>query len=340
MTILAIESSCDETAAAVIIDGIVRSNVVSSQTEHSAFGGVIPEIASRAHLRMIMTVVDAALQKSGIVLEQLDALAVTTSPGLAGALLVGANFAKGLAMRLGLPLIPINHIEGHIYSGFLSSEELQFPFVALVVSGGHTSLFYVTSFHEYHVLGSTRDDAAGEAFDKTAKMLGLGYPGGPVMDALAKQGDPHSITFPRAMMQKDSLQFSYSGLKTAVRVFVQQQYPDGHIHDNLHNICASVQEAIIEPLLYKSFSAVKRMKVKHLVVAGGVSANSRLRSELLRLAQKRSVTVCVPDMQYCIDNAAMIGFLAEKKLTGHEKKNAVLSYNITVNSSALRSPKK
>ena len=267
MTILAIESSCDETAAAVVKNGAVLSNIVSSQTEHSAFGGVIPEIASRAHLRMIAAVVDESLSKAGLTLNDVDAIAVTTSPGLAGALLVGANFAKGLALRLQIPLIPVNHIEGHLYSGFLVSEKIEFPFVSLVVSGGHTSLFYVTSFHEYSVLGSTRDDAAGEAFDKTSKMLGLGYPGGPIMDTLAKKGNPSALMFPRAMMQKDSLQFSYSGLKTAVRVFLQHNYPEGNYHDNIHDICASVQEAIIEPLVKKSFHALKRMKVHTLVVA-------------------------------------------------------------------------
>ncbi|MBK7986198.1 MAG: tRNA (adenosine(37)-N6)-threonylcarbamoyltransferase complex transferase subunit TsaD [Ignavibacteria bacterium] len=340
MTILAIESSCDETAAAVVKNGVVLSNIVSSQTEHSAFGGVIPEIASRAHLRMISTVVDQALSKSQCTLTDIDAIAVTTSPGLAGALLVGANFAKGLAMRLQIPLVPINHIEGHLYSGFLVSEQIEFPFVSLVVSGGHTSLFYVTSFHEYSILGSTRDDAAGEAFDKTSKMLGLGYPGGPIMDKLAKDGHPDRFIFPRGMMQKDSLQFSYSGLKTAVRVFLQNNYPEGNFHDNIHNICASVQEAIVEPLVKKSFNAVKRMKVNTLVVAGGVSANSRLRSELLRFAQKKSVKLYIPDIQYCIDNAAMIGSLAEKKIIEQKTPDHYMSYNITVNSSALRSPKK
>lgn len=340
MTILAIESSCDETAAAVVKNGAVLSNIVSSQTEHSAFGGVIPEIASRAHLRMIAAVVDESLSKAGLTLNDVDAIAVTTSPGLAGALLVGANFAKGLALRLQIPLIPVNHIEGHLYSGFLVSEKIEFPFVSLVVSGGHTSLFYVTSFHEYSVLGSTRDDAAGEAFDKTSKMLGLGYPGGPIMDTLAKKGNPSALMFPRAMMQKDSLQFSYSGLKTAVRVFLQHNYPEGNYHDNIHDICASVQEAIIEPLVKKSFHALKRMKVHTLVVAGGVSANSRLRSELVRLAQKKAVKLFIPDIQYCIDNAAMIGFLAEKKIMDDIHSVQYRSYNITVNSSALRSPKK
>lgn len=337
MKILAIESSCDETAASVIENGKVRSNIIYSQTEHNKYGGVIPEIASRAHLRTINAVVSEALSKGDYKLNELQAIAVTVAPGLSGSLLVGANFAKGLALRLKIPVIPINHIEGHLFSGFLSSDTLEFPFVSLVVSGGHTSIFYVSSFSEFTVLGSTRDDAAGEAFDKTAKMLGLGYPGGPLMDKIARKGNPSYIQFPRALNNHDSLVFSYSGLKTSVRVFLQREFPDGVPEDKLPDICASIQEAIVEPLIKKSLYAVKKYSVNHLVVAGGVSANSRLRSRLLQESKK--VSVIIPELEYCIDNAAMIGYLAERKMINNDfYQNLELEF--TVNSSALRAAKK
>ncbi len=337
MKILAIESSCDETAASVVENGKVCSNIIFSQTEHNKYGGVIPEIASRAHLRSISSVVTEALAKAGCDLNELQAIAVTVAPGLSGSLLVGANFAKGLALRLNIPVIPINHIEGHLFSGFIASSTLEFPFISLVVSGGHTSLFYVNSFSEYSILGSTRDDAAGEAFDKTAKMLGLGYPGGPLMDKIAVSGNPNYYQFPRALNSNDSLVFSYSGLKTSVRVFLQKEFPNGVPEDKFPDICASIQEAIIEPLIKKSLYAVKKCSVNHLVVAGGVSANSRLRKRLLNEAKK--IHIIIPDLEYCIDNAAMIGFLAEKKMSVKDFYQN-MELNFTVNSSSLRASKK
>ena len=337
MRILAIESSCDETAAAVVDNGNVLSNIIYSQTEHNKYGGVIPEIASRAHLRAISTVVSEALLRAQYRVDDIEAIAVTSSPGLAGALLVGTNFAKGLGLRLGIPVIPINHIEGHLFSGFLASDNLSFPFISLVVSGGHTSLFYVDSYTNYSILGSTRDDAAGEAFDKTAKMLGLGYPGGPLIDKWAKGGNPQQYDFPRGMNQKDSFVFSYSGLKTSVRTFLQKEFPNGVVESDMPDICASIQEAIIDPLVTMSLRAAKKYRVESLVIAGGVSANSRLRSKLSENSKK--LNIVIPDIAYCIDNAAMIGLIAEKKALGNDL-SQFAELNFTVNSSPIRAEKK
>lgn len=337
MRILAIESSCDETAASVVDNGKVLSNIIYSQTEHNKYGGVIPEIASRAHLRAISTVVNEALNHAQYRVDDIEAIAVTSSPGLAGALLVGTNFAKGLGLRLGIPVIPVNHIEGHLFSGFLASDTLAFPFISLVVSGGHTSLFYVESFTNYSILGSTRDDAAGEAFDKTAKMLGLGYPGGPLIDKWSKSGNPKRYDFPRGMNQKDSFVFSYSGLKTSVRTFLQKEFPNGVSESVLPDICASIQEAIIEPLVSKSIRAAKKYGVESLVIAGGVSANSRLRNKLSEHSKK--INIVIPDIAYCIDNAAMIGLIAEKKAEGNDL-SQFMELKFTVNSSPIRAEKK
>lgn len=337
MRILAIESSCDETAASVVDNGKILSNIIYSQTEHNKYGGVIPEIASRAHLRAISTVVNEALNHAHYRVDEIEAIAVTSSPGLAGALLVGTNFAKGLGLRLGIPVLPVNHIEGHLFSGFLASDTLAFPFISLVVSGGHTSLFYVESFTTYSILGSTRDDAAGEAFDKTAKMLGLGYPGGPLIDKWAKGGNPKRYDFPRGMNQKDSFVFSYSGLKTSVRTFLQKEYPNGVSESDMPDICASIQEAIIEPLVTKSIRAAKKYGVESLVIAGGVSANSRLRNKLSEYSKK--INIVIPDIAYCIDNAAMIGLIAEKKAIGNDL-SQFMELNFTVNSSPIRAEKK
>ncbi len=335
--LLAIESSCDETSAAVLDNSTVLSNVISSQLFHSKHGGVIPELASRAHLQSISAVVREALETAAINETQLEAIAVTTEPGLIGSLLVGSNFAKGLALRLGLPVVPVHHIEGHLYSGCLEDSSVEFPFVSLVVSGGHTSLFLVQSYSKYRVLGSTRDDAAGEAFDKVAKLLGLGYPGGPLVDALAKEGNPTAYVFPRSMLHDGTYNFSFSGLKTSVRYFLQKEFSNGVPLEILPDICASVQQAITDVLVAKSIRAAIETNVKTIVIAGGVSANSGLRNDMNLAGTKHGIRTVAPRMTFCMDNAAMIGFLAEKKLA--EQPNAYIRLDFKVHSAALRAKK-
>lgn len=336
MQILAIESSCDETSAAVI-DGTtkkVKSNIVSSQLFHSQYGGVIPELASRAHVEAISYVVEKALADAECSLESIDAFAVTTQPGLPGALLVGANFAKGLAIKTGKPVFPINHIEAHLYSGFLESQDIEFPFVGFVVSGGHTSLFFVESFTNYTVLGSTRDDAAGEAFDKIASMLGFPYPGGIYIDKISVTGDPEAFSFPIATVGE--FQFSFSGLKTSVRNFLSKTFTQ-EIPENLKpDICASVQNAITEQLLKGLKQAVYAYTPKTIVISGGVSANSSLRAKSEHLGKQASIPVVIPKGEYCIDNAAMIGLLASYRYT----QTSPSSIKFSVKSSSLRSPRK
>ena len=334
--ILAIESSCDETSAAIIKNDIVLSNIISSQTIHEQYGGVIPELASRAHLQAISMIVEQAMKEAGQSYVNLTSIAVTTQPGLAGALLVGSSFAKGLGLKLGIPVIPVHHIEGHIYSGMLEHPECGFPFIALIVSGGHTSIFLVREFGEEIVLGNTKDDAAGEAFDKIGKMLGLGYPAGPRIDALAKEGNPKAYEFPRALMHDANYDFSFSGLKTSVRYFLQKNFPDGISDDQtLCDICASVQQAIVEVLIHKLFRASKEYRIKNIIVAGGVSANSRLRSALHEASEKRPINVFLPKLSYCMDNAAMIGFLAVLKLK-YLGDDSYRSLQFTVNPRSMR----
>jgi N6-L-threonylcarbamoyladenine synthase len=334
--ILAIESSCDETSAAIIKNDTVLSNIISSQTIHEQYGGVIPELASRAHLQAISMIVEQAMKEAGQSYADLTAIAVTTQPGLAGALLVGSSFAKGLGLKLGIPVIPVHHIEGHIYSGMLEHPECTFPFIALIVSGGHTSIFLVKEFGEEIVLGNTKDDAAGEAFDKIGKMLGLGYPAGPRIDALAKEGNPKAYEFPRALMHDPNFDFSFSGLKTSVRYFLQKRFLDG-IQDEatLRDICASVQEAIIEVLMHKLLKATNEHRIKNIIVAGGVSANSGLRSALQEAAEKKPINVYLPKLAYCMDNAAMIGFLASIKLN-YLGEHHFHSLQFTVNPRSMR----
>lgn len=315
MNILAIESSCDETSAAVLAGDEVRSNIVSSQFFHGRFGGVVPELASRAHLKAISAIVSEALSKAGIGMEEIAAVAVTNQPGLVGSLIVGTNFAKGLALRYGLPIVPVNHIDGHIYSGCLQDNSVKFPFVALVVSGGHTVIFLVESYNEYRVLGTTRDDAAGEAFDKVATLIGLDYPGGPLIDKFASDGNPKKYDFPRSMIHSGNYEFSFSGLKTAVKYFLAKEFPSGVPCEAIPDLCASVQSAIVDVLVSKTITAALEYKVEHIVVGGGVSANSALRSQIVAMAEKKRIKVILPAMGYCIDNAAMIGFVAQRKLS-------------------------
>ncbi len=335
MKILAIESSCDETSAAVINNTTVLSNIISSQHFHSKYGGVVPELASRAHIKSISEIVHQALAESNTNLSDLNAIAVTTEPGLAGSLIVGSGFAKGLSLKLNIPIIPINHIEGHLYSGCLEDSTVEFPFISLVVSGGHTAIFYVKSYSEYEIVGLTKDDAAGEAFDKIAKLIGLEYPGGPLIDKFAKNGDKNKYSFPRPMIYENNFNFSFSGLKTSVRYFISKNFPNGLSEQDIADISASVQSAIVDVLVHKSIKAALEFKVKTITVAGGVSANSYLRSKLAEESAKKKIKSIAPKMTYCVDNAAMIGFIAEKKLMHSEAKN-FYDYCFTVNSNALR----
>ena len=312
--ILAIESSCDETAAAVVENGRnVLSNVILSQIEiHKEFGGVVPEVASRKHIENINDVVEKALKDANVKLEEIDAVAVTYGPGLVGALLVGINFAKGLAYGWKKPLIAVNHIEGHINSNYIENKNLQPPFVCLVASGGHTHLVYVEDYGKYEVLGVTRDDAAGEAFDKVARALGLGYPGGPLIDKAAKAGNKKAIKFPRAIIDDESLDFSFSGLKSAVLNYLHnsQQKNEKVI---IEDVAASFQEAVVEVLVMKTIKAAKQKNLKYVALAGGVASNSRLREKLQEECHKYNYEFVKPSSILCTDNAAMIGCAAYYK---------------------------
>lgn len=313
MNILAIESSCDDTSIAVLSGNEVLSNVISSQAVHSKYGGIVPELASRSHINNISSLTQSSLNLAYKTIEDMSAIAVTAEPGLLGSLIVGSSFAKGLSIKYNLPIIPVNHIEGHIYSGCLEDETLQFPFISLVVSGGHTSLFLVNSYLDYEVIGMTKDDAAGEAFDKIAKLMGLGYPGGPVIDKLATEGNAKKYDFPRSMIHTDDFDFSFSGLKTAVRYFIQKNFEFPLLEEDKRDLAASVQAAIVDVLKHKTFKASKKYNVKNIVIGGGVSANSLLREEFKKLESK-GYKIVLPKMEYCIDNAAMIGYMASKKL--------------------------
>jgi N6-L-threonylcarbamoyladenine synthase len=316
MLILGIESSCDETAAAVVENGKrVLSDVVASQVDiHSPYGGVVPEIASRHHLEMILPVIGNALEKARLKPEGVDAIGVTQGPGLVGALLVGLSAAKAMAFALDKPLIGVNHLEGHIQSAFIGSDMPDRPFVCLAVSGGHTALYRVEPDGHSHLLGSTRDDAAGEAFDKVAKILGLGYPGGAVIDKLSLGGNPEAVPFPKAMKAKDSLEFSFSGLKTAVVNFVHKNGmpgPDGKIGPHsLEDVVASFQEAVVEVLVSKSIRAAALCGARDIAVVGGVAANRRLRARIAEETARAGLNLHIPPPRYCTDNAVMIAAAA------------------------------
>ena len=317
-TVLAIESSCDETAAAVVAGSTVRSSVVRSQIEiHGRFGGVVPELASRHHLGAVVPVVDEALERAGVSLSELDSITVTEGPGLVGALLVGVQMARGLATARGLPLVGVHHMEGHLWSAFLGdSTRPARPFVphlALLVSGGHTELVDVAGLGRYRMLGATRDDAAGEAYDKVAKLLGLGYPGGPVIDRLAAEGDPEAIAFPRAMADRDTLDFSFSGLKTAVRVHVDRHGPPDS-RAALADLCASFQAAVVDVLVLKARRALRRHGRDRLHIVGGVAANAGLRRAAQQAAAAHGFQFEAVPLRYCGDNAAMIGAAAAARI--------------------------
>ena len=336
MKILSIETSCDETSAAVIENSTVLSNIISSQYFHKNYGGVVPELASRAHLKYIKQIVEQAINNSNVNIKEIQAIAVTSEPGLAGSLLVGANFAKGLSIKYNIPIVPVNHIEGHLYSGNLQNNNLQFPYVSLVVSGGHTLLFFVESYNKYKILGSTIDDAAGEAFDKIAKMFGLDYPGGPEIDKYAKIGNSKKYNFPRSMIHSGDFNFSFSGLKTSIRYFLKKEFPNDITEIELPDLCASAQQAIVDVLVSKTINAAKQNTVSNIVIGGGVSANSKLRIDLESEANKINISIVAPALNYCMDNAAMIGFIAEKKLSDINSNNLYHNLMFTVSANALR----
>ena len=323
--ILAFETSCDDTSVAIIdTEYNVYSNIISSQPDHEAFGGVFPELASRLHLRNINHCLDAALNKAGINLSQISAIAVSINPGLIGSLIVGVSFAKALAWSLDIPLIAVNHMLGHVMANKIEHPDLNPPFLALVVSGGHTEIVIFDSLTDFYIIGQTLDDASGEAFDKIAKLLNLGFPGGPIIDKIAKTGNPHFHKFPRALNKKNNFNFSFSGLKTSVFNWLEKQSPD-YINQNLNDIVASVQQAIVDILVIKTLNAALKHKMNNVIVAGGVSANSCLRNEMTKSCEKHNIDVFFPKMQFCMDNAAMIGAAAIQKF--HNKEFACLDLN-------------
>ena len=309
--ILAIESSCDETSAAVVVNGReVLSNVIASQIDtHKKYGGVVPEVASRMHIEAINGVVEEALEEANITLDKIDAIGVTYGPGLVGALLVGLQFAKGLAFATKKPLIGVNHIEGHICANYIQHKELKPPFVSLVVSGGHTFIVHVKNYGEYEVIGQTRDDAAGEAYDKVARALGLGYPGGPKIDKLAKEGNPKAIAFPKANFHEETLDFSFSGVKSAVLNYLNKCNMQ-NIEINKADVAASFQQAVVDVLKDNVLLTCKKKNIDTIAIAGGVASNSTLRETLINEAGKKGIKVLFPTPILCTDNAAMIGSAA------------------------------
>jgi len=331
MLILGVESSCDETAAAILQDGVLRANVINSQIDiHARYGGVVPELASRRHLENIYPVVQEAFDQAGVTLDDLDGMAVTQGPGLIGSLLVGLSFVKALSLVKKIPYTGVDHLAGHMFSVFLGNRHPEFPFVALVASGGHSSIFQSTAPLQYKLLGRSRDDAAGEAFDKVAKLLDLPYPGGPIISELALAGDRQAIKFPRAWLEPGSLDFSFSGVKTSVA---------NHIHHCRNkgrpvmkaDICASFQEAVVEVLVEKTILAARQKKVGQIVAAGGVAANKRLREFLTERCLQEGRALFLTPRQFCTDNAAMIALAGSYNFAG----NSTLAYNMDVYSRSL-----
>lgn len=325
--ILAVESSCDETSAAISKNGEVLSNIVATQAVHEIYGGVVPELASRAHQQNIVPVVHQALQSANITKTMLSAVAYTKGPGLLGALLVGSSFIKSLAWGLNIPLISVNHMQAHILAHFIEPPVPSFPFLCLTVSGGHTQLVVVRDYLKMEIIGETTDDAVGEAFDKIAKLLGLPYPGGPHLDRLAKEGDPLRFSFPSTSVPE--LNFSFSGIKTAVLYFLREQVrKDEHfVEKNLPDLSASVQHTLVSMLLAKVEAAANQTGIREIAIAGGVSANSGLRMQLTELAQKQSWQVYIPKLEYCTDNAAMIAMAAHFQYLGGQTDTLSVSPN-------------
>ena len=325
MIVLGIETSCDETASSVCKNSEIISSVVSQQVIHASYGGVVPELASREHEVLLNRVVQESINQANINLSELDAIAVTQGPGLNGTLLTGICFAKGLGLGLRIPVVPVNHLEGHIFANFIADPSLEFPFICLLVSGGHTQLWYIETMENYKLLGETRDDAAGEAFDKGARILGLGYPGGPAIEKAAKGGNPNKIKFPRSLMGIDNLEFSFSGLKTSLLYFMDD-FKEKRLQSKT-DVIASYQQAIIDVLVEKVKRAMKITNSNQCVIAGGVASNQCLRNNLqLVLNDKR---IIFPDPMYCTDNGAMISYLGEKKL--QFKKYESLSFSAMPN---------
>ena len=311
--ILAIESSCDETSAAVAVNGKVLNNIVATQSVHENYGGVVPELASRAHQQNIVPVVDQALKNAAISPAEISAVAFTRGPGLMGALLVGTSFAKGLALALNVPLIEVNHMQAHILAHFIDDPKPKFPFLCLTVSGGHTQIVLVKSFLNMKIVGKTQDDAVGEAFDKVSKMMSLGYPGGPMVDKLAQQGNPEAFSFPESEMP--GLNYSFSGIKTAVLYFLRDKLKenDNFIEENKADLAASIQKTLINMLVQKLRKAARKYRINQIAIAGGVSANSGLRQRLSEMAVDEGWEVYIPALEYCTDNAGMIA------MAGHYK---------------------
>jgi N6-L-threonylcarbamoyladenine synthase len=326
MTILGIETSCDETSAAVISDGRLLANITRSQLFHSKFGGVVPELASRAHLRLIVPIVEEALREAGLSKDRLDGIAAVYGPGLIGSILVGLSFGKATALGLGIPFIGVNHMEAHVFSNLLEEPKPDFPFINLTVSGGHTQLLLVNNPFDYELLGETKDDAAGEAFDKVAKMLGIGYPGGPLIDKLAASGNPNFVEFPRPYLEEGSFDFSFSGLKTSVLYYLRKTDPDvGNTQRNradradrgaafIANVCASFQAAVVDVLVHKLVAAARRFGVRTVAVAGGVAANSELRKRLAVAEREEGLRVFIPRIEFCTDNGAMVAMVGYMRL--------------------------
>ena len=321
--ILAIESSCDDTSVAVLHGNKVLSNIVYTQKIHEEFGVVVPELASRNHEQKIVLTVQKALQVAQINKKEIQAIAFTKGPGLIGSLLVGVCFAKSLALALNIPLIEVNHMQAHVLSPYIEQENVEFPALSLIVSGGHTQLVYIKDYLDMEIIGQTIDDAAGEAFDKAAKMLKLEYPGGPLIDKHAKNGNPKAFEFSKSKI--DQYDFSFSGVKTSILYFLQKQTQlnPNFIQENLEDLCASIQYTIVSNLIQKAEKAAKNLNVKHISLAGGVSANSSLRTEFVKLGEKLNIPSYIPSFQYCTDNAAMIGFvghfLYEKQIFSHQE---------------------
>ena len=323
MLVLGLETSCDETAAAVLKDGeTLLSNIINDQIDiHSEYGGIVPELAGRSHNERVHRVIIEAIQKAGVELRDIDLIAVTMGPGLIGSLLVGLNTAKGLSYGLKKPMIGVNHLEGHVLAIFLQ-KKVEFPFIALVVSGGHTELYRVSGFGQYKLLGKTRDDAAGESFDKVGKMLGLPYPGGPAIEKLARKGNSNAHKFPRAYLEKGSLDFSFSGLKTSVRTFLNQREQRSGITLTDEDISASFQDAVLNVLVGKLISACKREKLSRIVVTGGVASNGALREAIKKEAQCWGFEASFPDPKFCTDNAAMIACAGYYNFVGDQNSSA------------------
>jgi len=319
LTIFAIETSCDETSSAILRNNTVLSNIVSSQLFHSKYGGIVPELASRAQISAIDRICNAAIDEARIDKNEINLVAATKGPGLIGSLLVGLNYAKAFAVSKRIKFLGINHIEAHLYSCFIGNKSVKFPFITLIVSGGHTLLIVVKNYSEHKILGQTQDDAAGEAFDKVAKMVGLGYPGGPIIDSMAKEGDENFHKFPTSQVKENVYDFSFSGIKTSVLYFLKKNYSNYNTEEGrkslpVNDICASFQKAVVESLVEKTMLAAETSKVLTIAISGGVSANSRLRKEFDKYTSK-GYEIRFPETKYSTDNAAMVGYAAYLKQT-------------------------